>query len=31
MVYDSFTGPGGMSAASYKKLFDYADAINFGF
>lgn len=30
-VYDSFTGPRGMTPGQYKAQFEYNDAINFGF
>ncbi|WP_205525665.1 RHS repeat-associated core domain-containing protein [Pyxidicoccus trucidator] len=30
-VYDALTGPQGMSASAYKQLWEYGDAINFGF
>lgn len=31
MVYDRLTGPAGMTTDAYKALWQYADAINFGF
>ena len=31
MVYDAITGPNGMAASTYKQLWEYADALNFGF
>jgi RHS repeat-associated protein len=31
MVYDAFTGPNGMAASAYKKLWEYGDVLNFGF
>ena len=30
-VYDAFTGAAGLSFAAYKALWQYADAIDFGF
>ena len=30
-VYDAFTGHQGMATDEYKSLWEYADAINFGF
>jgi len=30
-VYDSFTGYQGLPIEKYKALWEYADAINFGF
>jgi hypothetical protein len=30
-VYDALTGPNGMDASAYKQLWEYSDAINFGF
>jgi hypothetical protein len=31
IVYDALTGPNGMAASAYKQLWEYGDAINFGF
>lgn len=31
IVYDALTGPSGMPASAYKQLWQYADAIRFGF
>jgi hypothetical protein len=30
-VYDAFTGPNGMAASAYKRIWEYGDALDFGF
>jgi hypothetical protein len=30
-VYDALTGPNGMATSAYKQLWEYGDALDFGF